>query len=303
MKRGVPQGSILGPLLFLMYFNDFPQCLGYDAECLLYADDATIIVRGTSCEMVQEKCDRAMGSIREWCIANELCLNESKTMKMLFSLRKSTFLNPDPNRFLGVYITAPHLKFDEHASHVGTVISRNIFLLRNLRNAVSLDVAKTAYYALVHSHISYSILAWGNSPAAGYLFRLQRRAIRILGGLAYREDCRQAFISLSIMTLPSIYLLQSVICAHSNQNGLRICADNHSYNTRNKNNIYIQYCRLSATQRGPARMSQVLFNKLPSSMRLLPLNKLKSSFKLFLISRAFYSIDEFLNFDFLTLSK
>ena len=301
VKRGVPQGSILGPLLFLMYFNDFPQCLGYDVECLLYADDATIIVRGTSCEMVQEKCNKAMGSIREWCIVNELCLNEHKTTKMLFSLKKSTFINPDPNRFLGVHITAPHLKFGEHASHVGTVISRNIFLLRNLRNAVSLEVAKTAYYALVHSHIGYSILAWGNGPAGSHLFRLQRRAVRLLGGLAYREECRQAFISLSIMTLPSIYILQSIIYAHSNQNSLRTCADNHSYDTRNKGNIYVQYCRLSATQRGPARMSQVLFNKLPSTMRSLPLNKLKLELKLFLISKAFYSIDEFLNYEFLNV--
>ena len=301
IKRGVPQGSILGPLLFLMYFNDFPQCLEEGIKCLLYAHDATIMVSGTNYDEVQERCCTVMDNIRSWCIANELCLNEEKTVKMLFSLKRSNFQNPDPSRFLGVYMAAPFMKFDDHARHVGTMICRNMYLLRSLKSTMSQDIAKTAYHALIQSHINYSILAWGNTPASAYLFKLQRRAVRILGGLDYRDDCRHVFISLGILTLPSAYILQSIIYACSNRDNLRTGRDNHSYDTRNKNNIYPQYCRLTVTQRGPAHMSQVLYNKLPLCTRSLPLKKLKSILRLYLIERAFYSVNEFLDHNFLAM--
>ena len=75
------------PLLFLIYFNDFPECLGDDVECLLYADDATIILRGESYAIVEEKCNAVLERVRDWCIINELCLNENKTITMLLTLK------------------------------------------------------------------------------------------------------------------------------------------------------------------------------------------------------------------------
>ena len=288
----------MGPLLFLMYFNDFPEYLGADVDCLLYADDATIMVRGATTGIVVERCNTVMRRVSEWCIANELCLNENKTVKMVLSLKKTDFLNPDSNRFLGVYISAPNLKFDDHARYVGAKISRNIFLLRTLKTTVSLEVAKTAFHALIQTHLNYSILAWGNGPSSNYLFGLQRRAVRVLGGLNYRDDCRQTFVSLAILTLPSMYVFQSIVYAYCNKSNFRNCSDNHEHNTRNKDNVYVQYCRLSTTQRGPNRMSQVLFNKLPLRMRSLPLIKLKTDLKLYLTSKAFYSVSEFLSHDF-----
>ena len=76
-RRGVPQGSILGPLLFLLFFNDFVAHIGNDVVCLLYADDATLLVRGSDYTEVAEKCERALERAREWCCANELCLNQA----------------------------------------------------------------------------------------------------------------------------------------------------------------------------------------------------------------------------------
>ena len=299
IRRGVPQGSILGPLLFLLFFNDFPNFIEDGIDCLLYADDATIIVSGLNRDVVEDRCSIVMEKIREWCLANELCLNESKSVKMLFTLRTSNFINPEATKFLGVYISAPNLRFDEHARHIGAVISRNVFLLRKLKGTMSLDVAKTAYHALVQSHINYAILAWGNSPASKYVFKLQRRAVRVLGGLEYREDCRDTFISLAIMTLPSVYILELILYAHANRRDFLACADVHSHDTRNKHNIYLQRCRLSLTQRAPASMSQTIFNKLPTNLRVLPVNELKAVIKTHLLRNAFYSIEEFLNCNFI----
>ena len=298
VRRGVPQGSILGPLLFLLYFNDFPKFVGDGIECLMYADDATVIVKGNRRDIVEERCSAVLVGVRKWCVSNELCLNDEKTVKMLFSLKKTDFINPEPNKFLGVCISAPYLKFDEHARHVGAVISRNVYLLRNLSDRLSFEVVKTAYHALVQSHIGYAILAWGNSPASAYVFKLQRRAIRVLGGLSFREDCRSLFVSFAIITLPSLYIFESILYAYSNRSDFVTCADVHQYNTRKRDNIYIQQCRLSVTQRGPAYMCQILFNKLPTDMRTLELKTFKATLKHHLIRNAFYSVDEFLNCDF-----
>ena len=156
----------------------------------------------------------------------------------------------------------------------------------------------TAYHALVQSHISYSVLAWGNSHASIHIFRLQRRAIRVFAGLGYREDCRDAFVSLGILTLPCVYIFQAVLRAYVNRNNFLTHADIHTYNTRKKDNMYIQYCRLSITQQSPTYMGQVLFNKLPTQIRLLTLTELKIKLKSHLIRNAFYSVEEFLNCDF-----
>ena len=91
-----------------------------------------------------------------------------------------------------------------------------------------------------------------------------------------------------------MYVLQAIVYAYSNKDTYRGCIDNHSYNTRNKDNIYVPFCRLSISQHAPLRMSQLLFNKLPLSMRRLPLQKLKTDLKLYLTGREFYSVDEFL---------
>ena len=86
--------------------------------------------------------------------------------------------------------------------------------------------------------------------------------------------------------------------ASGNRDDFRSCSDMHSYDTRRRDDVYVQYCRLGIAQRGPVRTCQVLFNKLPTSMRLLALERLKSEFKRYLTRKAFYSVDEFLGHDF-----
>ena len=187
VERGVPQGSILGPLLFLLFFNDFPLYIGDDADCYLYADDATLMVRGKNIDDVVDLSRSVLEKVRRWTVANELSLNEVKTVKTTFSLRNINIQDDcNSTRFLGVYVTPPNLKFDDHAVIVGGKISRNIFALRRLMGTVSLDVVKMAYYALVHSLATYCILAWGNTPSSAHIFKLQRRAVRVLGGAGFQ---------------------------------------------------------------------------------------------------------------------
>ena len=154
VSRGVAQGSIIGPIMFLIFFNDFYFYLkeSFDVDCFLYADDATVTIRGPTFADVMAKSDEVLNGARRWAIANQLSLNEEKTVRLAFGLRKFNFDGPECCKLLGVCITPPSLGFEEHARVTGAKMARNIFLLRRLATAVTADVLRTAYFALVHCH-------------------------------------------------------------------------------------------------------------------------------------------------------
>lgn len=103
------------------------------------------------------------------------------------------------------------LLWDSHITMVASRLASGLYLLRGLANNVSLEVLKTAYFGIFHSHISYATLIWGHSSGADRLFGLQRKAIRILAGLGFMEDCRHAFVRLGMLTLPSISIIQNLL--------------------------------------------------------------------------------------------
>ena len=297
VDRGVPQGSILGPLLFILFINDLPFCIRDHAQCILYADDATILIHSKDRAVAQQRAESVLELVSKWTTANELLLNESKTVEMLFALRRFDFENPDFAKLLGVYITPPYLTFENHALKIGARVSRNIFVLRRLVSSVSAEVVRMAYFALVHSHIAYCILAWGGTAASSYIFRLQRRAIRVLGGLNYRDDCSHLFGEYNILTVPSMFILDAIVYANDNKHDYRLHGDHHRYETRGRHDIRNDFCRLSKTQRGPKYSAIKLFNKLPADARELHSGLLRKRLRSFLLKKAFYNVDEFLNCD------
>ena len=296
IDRGVPQGSIMGPLLFLMFFNDFPNFVKIDksVECIAYADDATIMVRGKNFEEVIMRSDEVLERVRVWAAANQLSLNENKTVRMAFSFRSIEFEQEENTRFLGICVNPPFLKFDDHANCVGSRISRSIFVLRQLATAVTPEILRSAYFALIHCHITYCILAWGNSPASEYIFKMQRRAVRVLGRIGFRDDCKHTFMDLQVLTLPCEYILACIMYANTQKHTLDTNSNYHDYETRGRHDIRPDFCRLTRTQRGFLQVSVTLFNKLPPDSRNLTNTALKSRLKRFLLAKAYYSIRDFL---------
>jgi len=130
-------------------------------------------------------------------------------------------------KFLGATFN-PTMSWETHCQDLAKKLNKNIFLIRSLSQFVSAQALKSCYYACIHSHLLYALMAWGHAPASKKIFKLQRKAVRIVAGLGYRECCKEAFKKLEIMTLPSLYILQCIKYIHAH-------TEKYSKNTQRHN--------------------------------------------------------------------
>uniref|UniRef100_A0A1Y1JTI5 Reverse transcriptase domain-containing protein n=1 Tax=Photinus pyralis TaxID=7054 RepID=A0A1Y1JTI5_PHOPY len=221
VTRGVPQGSVLGPTLFLLYINDMIHHLTA-SKTILYADDTTILSKGKSEETMLQAMNSSLQCMENWLISNEIKLNKGKTQTIHFRtrLRDKPCLPckkevNDPVKFLGIYIDE-NLNWEKHILYTANKISKSIYLLRNLKQFVSMEVLWTCYHSLIVTHMSYGISVWGFSSSAKLIFKLQRLSVRIITGVRYTADVRHKFKENCILTLPCIYIYHTLLEVKNN---------------------------------------------------------------------------------------
>ena len=189
---GVPQGSILAPLLFLLFMNDIAQCLRY-SRCNIYADDVVIYSSSTNIEEAASRLQSDVNGLSRWYDKNRLRINIDKTKVMLLSPSKNYDLviniNKQPIeqvkniRYLGVIID-DKLQWNIHARQVIKSLSYKIYGLSKMRKFIDQDLLNMLYLSLVQPVSDYSCSVWGHCSCKSIdkLFRLQKRAARVVTG-------------------------------------------------------------------------------------------------------------------------
>jgi hypothetical protein len=261
IKHGVPQGSVLGPLLFLGYINDLPKTANTTAIPVLFADDMSVIVTSTNNKDFYNNIMSSLEQLNNWFTMNLLSLNLDKTNFVLFKTKNSTNIELSINygnvnvisrtdiTFLGLTLDN-FLNWKVHIDNLFSKLSTSTFMIRILKQTLSQDILLMTYFAYFHSIMSYGIMFWGNSSYANKIFKLQKRVIRIITGTRNRDSCRELFKSLKILTLVSLYIFSVVIFIMDNRDDYICNYDVHKRNTRQESNLQQPTVSLALYQKG-----------------------------------------------------
>lgn len=306
IQYGVPQGSVLGPLLFIIYVNDIPTLS--NGKAILFADDTSIINQGTTTENLELTTYINTEQITDYFESNNLFINPAKTNYILFethqrkqtsnitvTIKEQEIKEVLETNFLGLKLDK-HLSWKPHIDKVCKKVSSNIFILKHMSQSLEVNILKTIYYALIHPHLSYGLIVWGHCAKEHMqrIFRLQKYAIRTIMKLKKTVSCRQSFKNLNILTVYSMYIMDTII--HTKHRlSLQTNTDIHSHDTRNKDKYHMQQHNLKLYDSKPSMAGCIFFNKLPPHIRHKPSDStFRQSLKNLLITKCYYSIDEFL---------
>ena len=212
---GVPQGSILGPLLFLLYINDLP--LQSSLSTIMFADDSNLFLQGSNIDDMKNTLNCQLEKIVHWFNVNKLSLNISKTHCMLFTRKRSIVNSPTivmnntvinfvhETKFLGVILSS-NLRWDKHITNISNKISKNTGILRKLKFKIPKESLLTLYNAFIYPYLYYCNIIWGHSAQChlAKLLKIQKRAVRLILNKSPREHTAPLFDSLNILTIYQI---------------------------------------------------------------------------------------------------
>ena len=282
---GVPQGSILGPLLFIIYINDLPKTNPF-FKFTLFADDSTLTcaMDSSDSEVIARTVETHLIPINNWLQSNKLAVNHSKTNFINFSYRKlcnirpinfgtNTITETKCTKFLGITLDNK-LKFDKHIDIICKKTSKTTGILFKLNDTLPISILKTIYNSLVVPYFNYCIEIY--SSATQYqkqrLVILQKKAVRAVNSLPWNHHTHEYFRDMQTLKLSDLHrlaLLKSMYLQISNNQSELIRQSSHDYNTRNGNRLELPLFNLSSTQNSFVYQRVVEWNNLPENLKLI----------------------------------
>ena len=259
ISTGVPQGSILGPLLFIIYMNDIAKVTD-KFHFTLYADDTslseplcTFTVNTGNRKALSDAINTELQLIYDWLSLNKLSLNVKKTKMMIFHTRQRNIQNVIPKlvingtpieyvkhfNFLGIVLDE-HMTWVPHTNKLACKIARTIGTLKRLKRLLPRSILITLYNSLVLPHLNYGILTWGSK--SNRLDKLHKCALRTVTNSKYNAHTEPIFKKLNLLQLKDIYKISALKFYFKYKNNMVPCyfkdmltltQRSHDYGTRN----------------------------------------------------------------------
>lgn len=307
LNTGVPQGTVMGPILFLLYVNHLLDSKYIKGHIISYADDTAIVYQGGSWDEAYLLAETELDKIHQWLSCNLLSLNINKTKFVTFSMtiqdqpaRNSIFLHKhscdqpknchcpvvertDCVRYLGIMVDQ-YLRWKEQVDFVAKKLKRMMHKFYQLRDILSHKNLKIVYCALVESILRYGVVVWGGvyQETMRNLGVIQNTILKILfkRSRLYSTEC--LYTELKIMNIRQLYSLCCLLWTFDNKNDTTSAS---VYSTRFANNLKIDFFRASHLQRFMYYFGPKLYNSLTREIRSVEnRNRFQSEVKKFLLA-------------------
>ena len=292
IKFGVPQGSIIGPLLFSIYVNDFNKCLTM-GKCFMYADDTNVFFQDKCYKSLYATAQEQLLNIENWLLANRLSLNIDKTHFLVFrtphttppshnltlSIRNQPISLKSQTKFLGILFDR-HLSWKPHMEFVLRKICIGYGTVKKISKYFNKKTLLLLYDTLITSHIRYCITTWyyGNKSTALKIQRIANKFIRIIYNLHYRDSVTNIMQENNIMTIDQLSNLEMACFMHkytknklpnsfNNYFSKNLLNGNNKSITRTQSQFFPLYCRLELTKQSLKYKGPFTWNKIPLDIK------------------------------------
>ena len=303
INHGVPQGSVLGPLLFIIYINDLHLAI-HNSKVHHFADDTNLLNIGTSPKKMEKLINADLNNVYKWLLANKISLNCDKTEVMIFHkpgnkapelklrLNGHRIFPTKKLKYLGIYLDET-LTFSYNSEILAKTLKRAIGILSKARHYLEKNDLKMLYYAIFSSHLSYGCQIWGQNQNIynNKILTLQNKALRIISFSHFRADCDPIYYRFNILKLKDQIKLRNCLFIYDTltkttplpfQNYFKLTKDVHSVETKSATSSRLYVTSINTSRYGlysKTRKSIIDWNSLSKSLSFdltIPRSELKA---------------------------